>query len=153
MWDPAIIQHKQADVDKAIESKLGALGRDRTLVLKNDTLVGYLKSLWYGKLYELKWPQIELKLNSLCWGRGCGKRLRRIYIEPQRDAHLDAWVGLVERRSKRRRENYQLSVRTVYLMKRVTLTKFVWGLRSRKGWRKQSLLMFLLTICRRTFRD
>ena len=64
VWDPTIIKLKQADVVKAIESKLGALGRDKTLVLKNDTLVGYLKGLGYGKLYELKRPQIQLKLNS-----------------------------------------------------------------------------------------
>ena len=38
MWDPTIIQQRQAGIDKAIESKLGVLGRERTLVLKNDTL-------------------------------------------------------------------------------------------------------------------
>ena len=64
VWDPTIIQQRQVGIDKAIESKLGALGRERTLLLKNDVLRGYLKGLCYRKLYDLKRRDLQLKINS-----------------------------------------------------------------------------------------
>ena len=64
VWDPTIIQQRQVGIDKAIESKLGALGRERTLLLKNDVLRGYLKGLCYPKLYDLKRRDLQLKINS-----------------------------------------------------------------------------------------
>ena len=64
VWDPNLLQQKQASNEKVIESKLRALGRERTLILKNDILRGYLKGLRYGKLHELKRPHLQLKINS-----------------------------------------------------------------------------------------
>ena len=38
VWDPTCLQRKQLDNEKAIELKLGLLGRDRTLVQRMDTI-------------------------------------------------------------------------------------------------------------------
>ena len=73
-------------MEKAILSKLSALGRDATLCQKNAVILGYLKALGYGGLYSLK----------------RGGLLRKL------DAHMvkkQVWVpakGAVERPTKRR---------------------------------------------------
>ena len=64
VWDPTLLQEKQVRNEMVIESKLRALGRKRTLILKNDILIGYLKGLDYRKLSELKRPHLQLKINS-----------------------------------------------------------------------------------------
>ena len=64
LWDPTFLQRKQLDNEKAIELKLGVLGRDRTLEQKMDTLAGYLKGLGYGKLSTLKRGMLQIKLNK-----------------------------------------------------------------------------------------
>ena len=49
-WDPTFLQQKQKTMEKAIHTKLSALGRYVILSRKNDVLRGYLKALGYGGL-------------------------------------------------------------------------------------------------------
>ena len=64
MWDPIILEEEQLRNERIVESKLRDLGRDRTLILKNDQIFGYLKLLGYGKLNELKRGPLQHKLNN-----------------------------------------------------------------------------------------
>ena len=104
VWDPTIIQQRQAGIDKAIESKLSFLGRERTLVLKNDTLKGYLKGLGYGKLYDLKRPQLQLKLNChMVRKRLWGKTEENIYRPTKRRSSKSlSRVGSKQKQARKR---------------------------------------------------
>ena len=105
LWDPTFLQRKQLDNEKAIELKLGVLGRDRTLEQKMDTLAGYLKGLGYGKLSTLKRGMLQIKLN---------KHMVRKRLWEETDENI-------ERPYKRRsfRRLGRVATWKVYLMKRV----------------------------------
>ena len=64
VWDPTIMQQNQIDIEKAISSKLSALGRNATLSQKNAVILGYLKALGYGGLYSLKRGGLQRKLDA-----------------------------------------------------------------------------------------
>ena len=64
VWDPTILQQKQIDMEKAISSKLSALGRNATLSQKNAVILGYLKALGHGSLYSLKRGGLQRKLDD-----------------------------------------------------------------------------------------
>ena len=64
VWDPTILMRKQLKMEKAILSKLSALGRDTTLSQKNAVILGYLKALGYGGLYSLKRGGLQRKLDA-----------------------------------------------------------------------------------------
>ena len=49
-WDGSILQSNQLRRSSAIQAKLSKLGRDETLILKNDILRGYLGELSYARL-------------------------------------------------------------------------------------------------------
>ena len=64
MWDPSILEEKQVAIEKKIENKLRAEGRDIILRQKRDIIRGYLKGLGYGKLSDLKKGLLQRKLNN-----------------------------------------------------------------------------------------
>ena len=63
-WNPAVLQQKQANSEKLVESKLALLGRDVVLVQRNVLLYGYLKDLNYGNLTKLKRTPMQTLLNK-----------------------------------------------------------------------------------------
>ena len=63
-WDPAVLQQKQANSEKLVESKLALLGRDVVLVQRNELIFGYLKDLNYGNLTKLKRTPMQKLLNK-----------------------------------------------------------------------------------------
>ena len=64
MWDPIILEKQQLRNERIVESKLRDLGRNRTLILKKDLLIAYLRLLGYGKLYKLNKGPLQHKLNN-----------------------------------------------------------------------------------------
>ena len=64
VWDPTVLLRKQITMEKAILSKLSALGRDATLSQKNAVIIGYLKALGHGGLYKFKREGLLRKLND-----------------------------------------------------------------------------------------
>ena len=51
-------------MEKAILSKLSALGRYAILTQANAVILGYLKALGHGGLYKLKRGGLQRKLND-----------------------------------------------------------------------------------------
>lgn len=49
-WNGDIIKSNQLLKNAVIETKLAELGREHTLSLKNDVVIGYLSGLAYGRL-------------------------------------------------------------------------------------------------------
>ena len=64
LWDPAVLQEKQASSEKRVESKLCLLGRDVVLVQRKELIFGYLKDLGYGNLTNLKKGPLQNILNK-----------------------------------------------------------------------------------------
>ena len=133
VWDPTIIQQRQTDIDKAIESKLGLLGRERTLVLMNDTLKGYLKGLGYGKLYDLQRPQLQLKLNCHMVRERVWEKTEENIYRPTKKRSSKSLSRVGSKQKQTRKRKCLISFRIVNVMKRVTSTKFVLVILRRKG--------------------
>ena len=113
LWDPVILQEKQASSEKRIESKLCLLGRDAVLAQRNTLIFGYLKDLSYGNLTNLKRKPLQELLNDHMVRKRLWEPTDEIIARPtkRRSRRYSISASLIRRQAKKRkRSSVNLSV-------------------------------------------